>query len=517
MAVSFTISLRKDGSRNYKSGFNGSNGFTLNGSGFGSAPTVTLYKDWTNKTVGARAVHFDFDSGLYGATNPEAYPFIYDINGVSGVGSRAAKGEIIYTITAQSSTDYKITIPPSAQFSINSGIGATQSSIVAQLVAAINADSSCLASASGTTTLKLTRKTPSVPFAVYNATEYPNAGYDTAGNSAAAGINMVSDYGLTGFIKLLPTNPTDFFVYWRMGVPTGYFFSGATSVNTNPPESNLKMNWFSDQPLDSAARADIVGTSRNAPTEWSMIGNQSDVNIPNGGQLDFGRLNSFRSYHKAGASPFIDNGQAITKITGLSGTTTASQINLPLFARRSTFTITVQSTTLYTVTISGTLCSYISSGSATAAEICNGLVADITAKVSGAVGVSKNVSNDLVFDPVVGTTPTITNSGNLSKFDLIPQFTQVSTLWQGNNNQVNSLHVFPDLYIAIGANCGNYVAIGNSATESSDTDIIVYPHASWSDTQIVFSDIPDSIKQGRNYYHRYLNGILQDSGVISWQ
>jgi len=149
---------------------------------------------------------------LIGATNLEAYPFIYDIDGVSGIGSRNAKDEVIYTITAQSNTDYKLTIPPRPQFSINSGAGATQSSIVAQLVAAINADSACLASASGTTTLKLTRKTPTVPFAVYNSTEYPTAGYDTAGDAAGAGVNMISDYGLTGFIKLLSTNPSDFFV-----------------------------------------------------------------------------------------------------------------------------------------------------------------------------------------------------------------------------------------------------------------------------------------------------------------
>lgn len=504
-----------------ESGYNGEIEISIPNDGSGE-PNVILFQDWMNKTIGARAPRGVWDSGLYGATNATAYPLYYGIDGVSGIGSRNNKTELIYTVAVQNSAYYNVPIN-NVEYSITSGASATASAIVSALVSRINADINCPAVASGTTTLILTRKDPAIPFYVNarsGGTEivYPNAGYSSASESAGPGINLISDNGLTGFIKYLP-NSSRIFLAWQMGVPDGFYFSGAWQQHTNPPQSCLKMGWASDQGLDDLGRADVVGTSRNSPTGWAMIGNQVNVNMSNGGQLNFGKLNSFMSYFRTGANAFTDNGTAINHIAGLAGTTTVSSTSRPLFIRRTTFTITAVSDFTYTVTINGTVCSYISDSSATQLEICNGLVADINSKISGSVGHASNQSNILTFDPAEGVLPTITNSSNLAKFELLPYFTQVSTIWQGNDNQVNTLHVYPWFYIAEGDNCGNFVALGDSATASSVKDWKVIRHSSWTTTGGAGGGtikVKPTTKQraGKTHWHRFVNGLPVAVGAI---
>lgn len=523
MTGSFTVNLLKNpATGNFESGYNGEIEISIPNDGSGE-PNVIIFQDWMNKTIGARSSKGVWDTALYAQTAADRYPLYYAIDTVVGIGSRNNKSELIYTVTVQNNAYYNVPINNVAYDMTSSG-AATAAEIVTALSSKINADSSCPAVASGTTTLILTRKIPSIPFSVQardgggNEIVYPSAGYSSAADTPGTGINLICDNWLTGFIKYLP-NSKRVFTAWQMGVPSGYYFSGAHDIQSNPPQSNLKMGWLSDQGLDDLGRADVVSTSRNAPTNWAIVGNQSNVNVSNGSQLDFGRLNTFMAYHYAGADPFLDNGTVISRIAGLSGTTTASSTNKPLFIRRTTFTITAVNNFAYTVTINGTVCSYTADASATQLEICNGLVADINSKISSSVGIASNQSNILAFDPAQGVLPTITNSANLSKFDLLPYFTQVSTVWHGNDNQINCLHVMPWFYVAEGDNCGNFVALGDNVNPSNVTDWKVIAHTSWTTTGgagggVIKINPTTKQRAGKTHWHRFVGGLPVATGVI---
>jgi hypothetical protein len=297
-----------------------------------------------------------------------------------------------------------------------------------------------------------------------------------------------------------------------MGVPDGFFFSGASVVNTRNPASNLKQGWLSDQPLDDAGRADIVCNSRPNSAQWATLGNQSNGQIYTGDQVDFGKLNSFMVFHKSGAAPFTDNGVLRTIIGGQAGSVSYEQTNKPLFSRRTSFTITAVSSTLYTITIAGTVCTYTSDATATIAEINAGLLADIASKVSTSIGTVK-VDSLLCFDPVSGTTPTITVGANIVMFDLLPQFTQYSSIWHGNGNQVNTMHVMPWLYIAHGVNCGNYVALGNASTWGAVTDFKILKHTTWSSSESQHSK-SDLQAVGKTHWFRFVDNVVVMSGAL---
>jgi hypothetical protein len=498
-----------------ESGYSASGTLTIPNNG-SAEPTVITFENWMNKTVGARSTKGNFDSALYVNYNVNSYPKYVAIDGVVGIASRDPKTTLTYTITVIPSTLYKITITGSTSFSMTSSGSATAAEIVSSLVGQINADSGCKAVASGTTTLILTRKDVSIPFAVYNPIDYnPNSytGYDTAGNSAGSGVNMLSDLGgLTGFIKSLP-NVKDFFVGYQMGVPNGYFFSGASTINTRNAASNIKQAWMSDNPLDDAGRADIVCNSRPNTSQWATLGNQSNGQIYTGDQVDFGKLNTFLVFHKSGASPFTDNGVLRTIIAGQAGAVSYEQTNKPLFVRRTSFTVTAISSTLYTITIAGTVCTYMSDASATIAEINEGLRADIAYKISTSIGAPIVSEGCVRFDPVSGTMPTITVGANITMFDLLPQFSQYSSIWHGNNNQVNTMHVKPWLYIAHGVNCGNYVALGNASTWAAVTDFKIVKHTTWSSSESQHSKT-DLQSAGKTHWFRFVDNVVVMSGAL---
>ena len=514
MTGSCTLNLNRNPNNNkLQSGYSATGTLTIPNNGSGE-PTIEVFDNWMTKTVGARAPKGKWDSALYGGTAATAYPKYYAIDNVVGIGSRNTNDLLTYTITVQNSTVYKITITGSTSFIMTSSGAATASEIVSNLVAQINADSGCKATASGTTTLILARKNAAIPFAVYNPVSYPTAGYDTAGDSAGSGVNMISDLGaLAGFTKSLASNPKDVFTAFQIGTPAGYFFSGASTENTGNPSSNVKCVWFSEQPLDDTGRSDFVSLSRPDAGEWSPRGNQSNVVFNAGNQIDFGKLNSFMTMHKAGATPFIDNGTARTVSAGLAGSTTNAQTDRPLFVRRTTFTINVLNVTLYTVTINGTACTYISDTSATLPEIVAGLVADINSKISNTVGIASSQAGKLTFDPVTGGLPTISTGANITSYDLLPYFTEVVTIWHGNDNQVNTLHVYPWIYIASGVYCGNYVALGNASTWSAVTDWKALPHSTWDSANSQHNTTPEQVA-GKTHWYRFVDNIPIMSGSL---
>jgi len=155
----------------------------ITGTGFGDGPTVEVYQDWRGETIGQRAVKGVWDTALYGATDADSYPLFGSLGGVTGICSRD-NTNIDFDITAADSTDYRITIS-GVQYSINSGVSATQTSITTALKAAINADSGCPAVAGGTTYLSLTRKNSAVPYTIIelNATSTSSIAIGTGSKS----------------------------------------------------------------------------------------------------------------------------------------------------------------------------------------------------------------------------------------------------------------------------------------------------------------------------------------------
>lgn len=475
----------------------------LTGSGFGDAPTKAVYQDWRYEIVGQRAVKGVWDSGLYGGLDDNDYPLFGSLGGVVGICSRDNLN-IDFNITVADSTDYKITIS-GVQYSINSGVGATSTSIVTALKSAINADSECPAVAGGTTYLSLTRKNPEIPYSVYGLT-------DTVSESPAAGKNIIErNNGLTGFIKQF-TPSKSFFAAWQAGTPDEYYFAGSVSERTFPDASAQKMVWFSNGGLDSPAKADVVSLSRSSATTWSFVGNQSNVNIYNGSAYSWNKPNSFFAYHKAGTSPFVDAGVAISAIATDAGVTTASMTDEALFRKITTLTITAQNSADYIVTVNGTPCTtYTSDGNATTAEIQAGIIAAVNGSTSAVV--ASAVGSTVACKAANGTNPTVTATANLAVENLDPSFDQVSTIWQGNKNQANVNTIYPMLGVWLGDNCGNQVLLADSATFSTCTKFIALDTDLFSDTQIdaFYYDLQ---AVGMTHWIRLKDGVPAASGAL---
>lgn len=545
----------------------------LNGSGFGGAPSKVFYRDWRYKTVGTRAEKGSFDSALYGATSSESYPMYGSLGGVTGICSYDNLN-IDYDVVVANNTQYKITIS-GKQYSVTSDASATAAEIVTALKNEINNDATCPAVAGGATYLSLTRKNASTPYSVYplqsittssitvgtgaksftlpvglsfivgqsvtivstayvgdsmggvitdfnsgtgamtvNCTTSSGSGtYSNWTVSASDTSNIVSrNNTLTGFIKTFPPEKS-FFVSWQAGTPDGYYFSGAVSERTFPNLSAQKMNWLSNGGLDSPKKADLVALTRGSSATWAVAGNQSPVILYNNGtSYSWNKPNSFFTYHKSGASPFTDNGVVVSAIATDTGGYIASQSNSPLFLKLITLTVTVQSSSTYTVTINGTPCtSYVSDSDATESEINTGLAAAINGSTSAVVAAVQN--GTVVCTAVIGTNPIVTSTPNILVENLDPSFDQISTIWQGNGNQVNVNTIYPTLGLWVGENCGNQVALTDSATFSSCTKFIVLDYDSFTDTHID-ATYYDLQSVGMTHWMRFKDGVAVASGVL---
>jgi hypothetical protein len=128
---------------------------------------------------------------------------------------------------------------------------------------------------------------------------------------------------------------------------------------------------------------------------------------------------------------------------------------------------------------------------------------------------SDGTAEGLLITAVLGQNPTVTCSSNLTMTTQLPQFTQISTNWQGNNNQTGTMHVFTYFYVATGANCGNAIGIGNASTKAACTDFD-FLNPTWSDTQIT-AVASAAQKAGKTHWFRFSDGEVVDSGAISWQ
>ncbi len=353
--------------------------------------------------------------------------------------------------------------------------------------------------------------------ALYEHTEstaYPLY-YQIGGVAGIGSRNSDTDNALTGFIKLYPSRFSTFFAAWQMGVPDGRYFSGASTDRTFGAASNLKMGWVSDQPLDNAALADVVCLTRNSSTTWSFSGNQTVPPLYNGGAFDWNVPNGFMAFHKPGSNPFTDNGLRISAITTSAGTSIVSESNRAIFQKLITITPTVQNLATYQFSINGVpITPYVSGSGATLAQILNGIVSATNASTTAVVASNNYNNTAVVLTPPIGTEPILSSpTANLSVVNLAPSFTQFSTLWQGNNNQANCLHVIPYEYFAIDGNAGNAIALGNNSLHALCTDICFLNPQSWSDTVITAKHTKKQ-RYGKTHWLRFLNGVHVESGVL---
>lgn len=327
------------------------------------------------------------------------------------------------------------------------------------------------------------------------------------GSTRGAGTRSVTGANeMTGFIKTFTLSKTVFSA-WQMGIPAGYYFSGASAVETLPPASNLKMIWFFDTAHGSDLN-DIVMRSRNNPTTWYIGGNHAGSGDYAGSQVDWDSPMSFTCFRKPGANPYTDSGTSIAHQAFSTGAETHTTTGDPLFSKRTLLTFTVQNSALYTATINGTLCSYTSDDTATGSEIAVGLGADITAKGATWGGGCSVAGSNIEIIPDLGTVPTITVSANVTKRDALDGFGRFETVWQGNGNQVNTLHVYPYLYVAAGDYAGNCVVLTNSATfDATLTKFMAIPHSAWS-AGVSCSAVPtDAMMVGMTHAHLFKDGV----------
>lgn len=325
---------------------------------------------------------------------------------------------------------------------------------------------------------------------------------------------------MTAFLKTFTLSKT-IFSAWQMGIPAGYYFSGASAVETLPPASNLKMMWFYDTAHGTELN-DVVTRSRNGPNDWFVGGNHASLQDYTGGQVDWDSPMSFTAFRKAGANSYTDNGLSVATQAFSTGAEIHTKNNQPIFIKYTKLTFTAQNTALYTATINGTLCSYTSDGNATGAEIAVGLGADINSK-GGTWGGSCNVAGSYIdIIPNLGTVPTISVSANVTKRDALDGYARYHTIWQGENNQVNCLHVYPYMYVAIGDYAGNCVVLTNSATfDATLTQFMVVSHSAWS-AGVSCSAVPtDEMMAGMTHAHLFKDGVTAeyktyDAGTDTW-
>ncbi len=319
------------------------------------------------------------------------------------------------------------------------------------------------------------------------------------------------DNRLTGFRKNF-TLVRDVFAAWQMGIPDGKYFSGATAERTLPPASNLKMGWFSDQPLGSDLN-DIVCTSRNSPSTWFVGGNHSGADHYCGGEVNWNKPMSFSLYRKHGANSYTDLGTSIETQTMESGYTVYTKTDEPLLSQRRKLSFTVQNSSVYTITVNGTPVTYTSDADATGSEIATGVASALNSAGLGLFGTATAATVELT--PSTGTQPTVTVSANISMTTALDGYQYFSTHWQGNNNQVNTLHVFPYFYIASGSNAGNYIMLANSGNlNSTCTKSIVIPHSSWISNTSCSASPTASMLTGMTHAHLFKDGVKVETKLI---
>jgi len=341
--------------------------------------------------------------------------------------------------------------------------------------------------------------------------------FDLNGVGGIGSRNVTGGNELTGFVKIIPEYKS-FFTIWQMGVPSGYYFSGASAVETLPPGSNLKMIWDTWDALGADDYNDVVNMSRNGTTTWFFGGNRSNVQTYCGGSFDFNVPNTFMSYHKSGEDGFLDNGVARAYISTSAGVETYEKTTDPLYKKISTLVITAQNNALYTVSIDGVPSgSYTSDGDATPTEIRDNLINEINAATS-ALEASASTSTRITLTANGDTNPVVTASANLQVVATRDSFTHVSTIWQGNDNQANCLHVFPLIYRAVDyvdqevSTCGNAVVLGAHPVfeDNENGDFMPLNPYDW-DGKIFRASTTQ--KAGRPYWFSLIDGIPVDSGV----
>lgn len=343
-------------------------------------------------------------------------------------------------------------------------------------------------------------------------TSWTISGATTTGASAGAGINIISrNNSITGFVKQFAPSPS-YFAMWQAGTPDGYYFSGASEERAFDEVSSLKMGWVSDGGLDSKKKADLCSLTRVSSTGWMVAGNETNVGFSHGGAYSWNKPNSFFTYHKAGASPFVDAGTVISGIATDAGATTATRTSDALFRKLSTLTITAQNNAAYTVTVNGTPCTtFTSDADATTTEIQTGLISAINGSTSAVV--ASSLGNTVVCKAANGTNPTVTATANLLVEDSNPWFDQISTLWAGNHNQAHASIIYPMFSVWTGDNCGNQVLLADSATFTACTKFIALDTDLFSDTSIdaFYYDLQAI---GMTHWIRLKDGVQAASGAL---
>lgn len=313
-------------------------------------------------------------------------------------------------------------------------------------------------------------------------------------------------------------NVKDFFVAWQSGVPDGKYASGSYVDQQFPTVSCWKGMWWNTTDGAGDHRyADVVCASRNSQTTWATVGNQTPLSEYFGsGAFDWDVENAFMCYHKSGTNPFLDNGvYAGTLVTSL-GTATTRTTNKALFAQVVHLTPDVQNNADYTVNIpSFSPITITSDGDATLLEIMNALIAKINTDQT-AYSASLNSNNTrITLAPLYRLDQTVTASGNITVYHLLPQYPTLDTIWMGNENQTNTQAIFPYMYVAVGENCGNVLVLGNSATYASRTKSVAVDFDSWSSTEIVTVGLADPLIAGMTHWHVLTDGLPTHSGVLS--
>lgn len=164
--------------------------------------------------------------------------------------------------------------------------------------------------------------------------------YYTMGDSTGVGIreggtDASVDNRLTGFVKVLP-NFTEYLISFDSGVPQGRHFSSMSEPNAMPDISVFKQSWASDQPLDDPDLADFIAMTWSG-TSFATGGNQSGVTQYLTNLFDFDVWNGYLHHQKAGADPFLDNGEIESVITIPShGTITDIKNDSPTFGGGAT-------------------------------------------------------------------------------------------------------------------------------------------------------------------------------------
>jgi hypothetical protein len=81
------------------------------------------------------------------------------------------------------------------------------------------------------------------------------------------------------------------------------------------------------------------------------------------------------------------------------------------------------------------------------------------------------------------------------------QYTHVNAPgWVGENNQDNVLHIFRHYYLAVGANAGNVVVVGDDPVLSNCTQIRPLPHEIRTDTRFKSLAVSTKLREGMTHY-----------------